>query len=155
MGCGTGAFALHAAPYYRKIYAVDIARAMLGRARRKARKAGLTNIEFRRGGFLTYEHADDPVDAVVSVLALHHLPDFWNRGLPPTCMLQPAAASITGRRLPVRRSPVRGRHHAVYRDDDLDTGQPRRRRARARGTAPILDHKGLLERAGFHIDDAT
>jgi ubiquinone/menaquinone biosynthesis C-methylase UbiE len=77
MGCGTGAFAIHAAPHYRRIYAVDIAQAMLGRARRKAKKAGLTNIEFHRGGFLTYEHADSPVDAVVSVLALHHLPDFW------------------------------------------------------------------------------
>jgi ubiquinone/menaquinone biosynthesis C-methylase UbiE len=77
MGCGTGAFAVHAAPHYRKVHAVDIARAMLGRARRKARKAGVTNIEFHHGGFLTYEHADGPVDAVVSVLALHHLPDFW------------------------------------------------------------------------------
>jgi len=77
MGCGTGAFTIHAARHYRKIYAVDIAKAMLGRARRKARKAGLANIEFHRGGFLTYEHADSPVDAVVSVVALHHLPDFW------------------------------------------------------------------------------
>ena len=66
MGCGTGAFAVHAAPHYRKIYAVDVARAMLRCARRKARKAGLTNIEFRRGGFLTYEHTDEPVDAIVS-----------------------------------------------------------------------------------------
>ncbi len=77
MGCGTGAFALHAAAYYRKVYAVDVAKAMLGRARRKAKKAGLTNIEFRHGGFLTYEHADPPVDAIVSMVALHHLPDFW------------------------------------------------------------------------------
>ncbi len=77
MGCGTGAFAIHAAEHYRKVYAVDVARAMLNRARRKARRAGLGNIEFRRGGFLTYEHPDDPVDAVVSVMALHHLPDFW------------------------------------------------------------------------------
>jgi len=77
MGCGTGAFAIHAAPYCRKVYAVDVAKAMLGRARRKAKKAGLTNIEFRRGGFLTYEHTDSPVDAIVSVVALHHLPDFW------------------------------------------------------------------------------
>jgi putative AdoMet-dependent methyltransferase len=77
MGCGTGAFALHAAAYYQKIHAVDIAQAMLSRARRKAKKAGLTNIEFHRGGFLTYEHMDRPVDAVVSTLALHHLPDFW------------------------------------------------------------------------------
>ena len=29
MGCGTGAFVIHAAPYYRKLYAVDAAGAML------------------------------------------------------------------------------------------------------------------------------
>ena len=77
MGCGTGAFALHAAAHVRKIYAVDVSRAMLGRARRKARKARLSNIEFRRGGFLTYEHRAEPADAIVSAAALHHLPDFW------------------------------------------------------------------------------
>jgi putative AdoMet-dependent methyltransferase len=76
MGCGAGAFALHAAPHYRKVYAVDVAGAMLARACRKARRAGLMNVEFRRG-FLTYEHTGDPVDAMVSGLALHHLPDFW------------------------------------------------------------------------------
>lgn len=77
MGCGTGAFALHASTRCRQIYAVDVSRAMLNRARRKARRARLTNIEFRRGGFLTYEHEGEPVDAIVSVAALHHLPDFW------------------------------------------------------------------------------
>jgi putative AdoMet-dependent methyltransferase len=77
MGCGTGAFAIPAAWHYRKVHAVDVARAMLGRARRKAKKAGLANLEFHRGGFLTYQHTDHPVDAVVSVAALHHLPDFW------------------------------------------------------------------------------
>jgi len=77
MGCGTGAFALHAAERYRKIYAVDVSKAMLGRARRKAKRAGLNNLEFHHGGFLTYEHIGPPVDAIVSAAALHHLPDFW------------------------------------------------------------------------------
>ncbi|OHB63002.1 MAG: hypothetical protein A2Y77_10610 [Planctomycetes bacterium RBG_13_62_9] len=77
MGCGTGAFAIHAAEHYRKIHAVDVSGAMLRRARRKARRAGLTNIEFHRGGFLTYEHQGKPVDAAVCVAVLHHLPDFW------------------------------------------------------------------------------
>lgn len=77
MGCGTGAFAIHAAKYFKKVFAIDISKAMLRRARRKARKAGLDNIEFCNCGFLTYEHSAEPVDAVVSVAALHHLPDFW------------------------------------------------------------------------------
>jgi putative AdoMet-dependent methyltransferase len=77
MGCGTGAFVIHAAKHFKKVFAVDISKAMLKRARRKARKAELDNIEFCDGGFLTYEHTAEPVDAVVSVAALHHLPDFW------------------------------------------------------------------------------
>ena len=32
MGCGTGAFAVHAAPCYRRIHAVDVSKAMLRRA---------------------------------------------------------------------------------------------------------------------------
>ena len=77
MGCGTGAFAINAASYFKKVYAVDISQAMLKCARRKAKKDGLKNLEFCHGGFLTYRHCAEPVDAVVSTLALHHLPDFW------------------------------------------------------------------------------
>ena len=77
MGCGTGAFAVHAAKHSRKVYAVDVSKAMLRCARRKAKKAKLDNIEFHRAGFLTYEHKAEPVDAIVSTAALHHLPDFW------------------------------------------------------------------------------
>jgi ubiquinone/menaquinone biosynthesis C-methylase UbiE len=77
MGCGTGAFAVHAAKRSGKVYAVDVSKAMLRCARRKAKKAKLDNIEFHRGGFLTYEHKAEPVDAIVSTAVLHHLPDFW------------------------------------------------------------------------------
>jgi putative AdoMet-dependent methyltransferase len=77
MGCGTGAFAINAAKHLKKVYAVDVSKAMLRRARKKARKAKLDNIEFSKGGFLTYTHNAEPVDAIVSMSALHHLPDFW------------------------------------------------------------------------------
>jgi len=77
MGCGPGAFTIHASKCLKKVYAVDISQAMLRIARKKARRAMLDNIEFFHGGFLTYEHYAEPVDAVVSVLVLHHLPDFW------------------------------------------------------------------------------
>jgi len=77
VGCGTGAFALHAASHCRKVYAVDVSKAMLDLARRKAKEANVDNIEFCHGGFLTYEHRAEPADAVVSTVALHHLPDFW------------------------------------------------------------------------------
>jgi len=77
IGCGTGAFAINAARYLRKVYAVDISDAMLKYARKKAARAKLNNIDFFQGGFLTHQHCAEPVDAVVSVLVLHHLPDFW------------------------------------------------------------------------------
>lgn len=77
MGCGTGAFALNVAESCGNVYAVDISEAMLRHCRCEADEKGLTNIRFCRGGFLTYEHDGDPVDAVVSVAVLHHLPDYW------------------------------------------------------------------------------
>jgi len=77
MGCGTGAFVLHAARVCRTVYAVDVSQPMLDCCRRKAEAEGIRNIQFRHGGFLTYEHADLPTDAMVSVAVLHHLPDFW------------------------------------------------------------------------------
>ena len=77
MGVGTGAFTLNAAPHCKTVYAVDVSPVMLDFTRRKAEKAGLNNIVFCHGGFLTYEHHLPAVDAVVSVAVLHHLPDFW------------------------------------------------------------------------------
>ncbi len=76
-GTATGAFAICAAAFSRKVYAVDVSQAMLAYAREKAVLQGISNITFCHGGFLTYVHEDDPVDCIVSSLALHHLPDFW------------------------------------------------------------------------------
>ena len=76
LGAGTGAFSLNAAPHYKTVYAVDVSDAMLAYIRQKAEQAGLSNVVFCKGGFLTYEPAT-PVDAVVSSAALHHLPDMW------------------------------------------------------------------------------
>ncbi|MBF2073285.1 MAG: class I SAM-dependent methyltransferase [Synechococcales cyanobacterium C42_A2020_086] len=76
-GSGTGTFVLEAARRCRRVHAVDVSQAMLHLARYKAAQAALTNIEFHHAGFLTYEHSDDQADAIVSIFALHHLPDFW------------------------------------------------------------------------------
>ena len=77
IGCGTGEFAIAAAGRCSKVIAADVSLPMLEFARQKAKKQKIKNIEFRNAGFLTYEHSGEPVDAVVSQLALHHLPDFW------------------------------------------------------------------------------
>ncbi len=34
-------------------------------------------MKFVKAGFLAYCHQGPPVDAVVTQLALHYLPDFW------------------------------------------------------------------------------
>jgi len=77
LGCGTGAFTLNAAQNCKKIYAVDVSKAMLDFCKNKCRQEGIRNVEFRNAGFLTYKHKAKPVDAIVSRLALHHLPEFW------------------------------------------------------------------------------
>ena len=79
IGTGTGAFSIQAAEKCRKVYAIDVSKVMLEYAQNRAKKAKQKNIEFHHGGFLTYHHNGDPVDFVVSSLALHHLPDFWKQ----------------------------------------------------------------------------
>ncbi len=76
-GSGTGAFAIQAASHCEKVIAVDVSEAMLDMAKQKAKKAGVSNIEFHHAGYLSYDHKLKPVDAIISSLSFHHLPDFW------------------------------------------------------------------------------
>jgi cyclopropane fatty-acyl-phospholipid synthase-like methyltransferase len=78
IGTGTGEFALVAARHCSKVYAVDLSEGMLRYAKKKARSRGINNVRFLQDGFLTYQNST-PVDAVVTQLALHHLPDFWKQ----------------------------------------------------------------------------
>jgi SAM-dependent methyltransferase len=77
LGAGTGRLALAAAPHVGRMVAVDISPAMQAVLRDRIAKAGLSNIECVQAGFLTYEHAGSPADAVFTRNALHQLPDFW------------------------------------------------------------------------------
>jgi len=76
-GTGTGSFAIEVAKHCAQVHAVDISPQMLELAKQKAKEANAENIEFHKSGFLTYTHKGGVLDAVVSQLALHHLPDFW------------------------------------------------------------------------------
>lgn len=76
IGTGTGEFAVRAAARCARVYAADVSEPMLEYARKKAESRDVGNIEFMRAGFLTFT-LDEPVDAIVSQLALHHLPDHW------------------------------------------------------------------------------
>lgn len=77
IGTGTGSFAIEAAKHCEKVIAIDVSPKMLEFAQQKAQMMGIANVEFNHAGFLTYGHTGEPFDAVVSQLALHHLPDFW------------------------------------------------------------------------------
>src|SRR5512137_1403207 len=79
IGTGTGEFALAAARYCSQVYAVDLSIGMLRYAEKKATSRDIKNVNFLQGGFLTYEHPGELVDAVVTQIALHHLPDFWKQ----------------------------------------------------------------------------
>jgi len=77
LGAGTGQFAIAVAAACQRVVAVDVSPVMLQTLRAKAATAGVTNLEVEQAGFLTYDHAGPPADAVYSRYALHHLPDFW------------------------------------------------------------------------------
>jgi len=77
IGTGTGECAIALCGVVKHVYATDISPAMLDYARQKANQRGITNVTFSDGGFLSGFRPDNPVDGVVTQLALHHLPDFW------------------------------------------------------------------------------
>ena len=75
LGAGTGQFTVAVAAVAARVVAVDVSPVMLDRLRSKV--AALTNVTTVHAGFLTFDPAGPPVDAVYSRYALHHLPDFW------------------------------------------------------------------------------
>lgn len=77
LGAGTGRFALAAARRFGHVTAVDVSEAMLGFLPQRAAAAGVANPECVQAGFLSYQHAGPPADAVYTRNALHQLPDFW------------------------------------------------------------------------------
>ncbi|HEX8927725.1 MAG TPA: class I SAM-dependent methyltransferase [Actinomycetota bacterium] len=77
LGAGTGRFALAAARRFGQVTAVDISPAMLEFLRQRATTDGVANLACVQAGFLSYQHAGPPADAVYTRNALHQLPDFW------------------------------------------------------------------------------
>ncbi len=161
MGCGTGAFALHAAPQCRTIHAVDMSQAMLDFTRREAQRAGHTNIHFHHGGLLTYEHQAEPADAMVCVAVLHHLPDFWKQAALKRClaMLKPGGKLYLFDIVFPSANPQLPRHI----DGWIQTiTQKAGERLGGEAAVHVRDEystydwilEGLLRRAGFQIDTA-
>ena len=159
VGCGTGAFARRAAKRGCKVVAIDVSAAMLDFVQWKAKEEGLADVVCRQGGFLTYEHDGPPLDAIHSSLALHHLPDFWK---------QRALCRLAGW---LKKG---GRFHlmdVVFRegltDSDIEAWLAHlREKGGEEMEKSSRDHirkefstftwilEGMLERAGFRIDQA-
>lgn len=78
IGCGTGAFSLHASKYFKKIYAVDVSNEMLYKASTKAKVEHIENIEFVNSGFLQFDPTEQ-IDIIYTKWAFHHLPDYWKQ----------------------------------------------------------------------------
>lgn len=161
IGTGTGEFALAAARRCRKVYAVDLSIGMLRYAEKKARARGVDNVEFLQGGFLTYRHQGMHLNAVVSQIALHHLPDFWKQ----IALLRMAGLLAEGGKLCLR--------DVVYSFDPAKHGKflnefisEAAKRAGPQFAGRISDHvrdeystmdwimQGMIERAGFEIEKA-
>jgi putative AdoMet-dependent methyltransferase len=132
---------------------------MLEFARKKAKKRDVKNIEFHNAGFLTYEHSGEPVDAVVSQIALHHLPDFWKM----IALRRVYSLLKDGGRFYLRDTVysfevdgykdffdnfVEGFRNAVGDEMAVDVETAVREEYSTLGW--IME--GLIERAGFHID---
>jgi len=78
IGCGTGAFSIHAAKYFKKIHAVDVSKKMINAASIKADAQNIRNIEFHNSGFLQFQ-PKEKADIINTKWAFHHLPDYWKQ----------------------------------------------------------------------------
>jgi ubiquinone/menaquinone biosynthesis C-methylase UbiE len=158
IGTGTGAFARAASRHCRTVIAIDVSETMLGHAARRAREDGISNIEYVHAGFLGYEHQGDPLAAVVSQLALHHLPDAWKLvalkrlagavrtggGLYLTDVVFPDEAQLD---FPAYADRLLGRMPADVRDEMA---------VHIRQEYSTFDWimQGILRRAGFAVESA-
>ena len=77
IGTATGRLAIDLSHICKLVYAIDISEPMLDYAREKAKKQGRDNVVFIKAGFLTYQHEEKTLDAVITKFSLHHLPDHW------------------------------------------------------------------------------
>jgi putative AdoMet-dependent methyltransferase len=169
IGTGTGEFPIVAVERCLRVIAADVSLPMLRYARKKAkerlrevgREGDIERIEYVRGGFLTYDHQGEPLDAVVSQFVLHHLPDFWKQ----VALIRIAGMLKDGGRLYIR--DVVYSFDAADYENFFDGYLSRMAEIGGEGTPQdILVHvrdehstmgwvlEGMIERAGFEIERA-
>jgi len=74
-GCGTGLLTIGLQPHVRSIIGVDTSSGMLEVLNEKIAAMGLTNVEARQFDLTSAPLPDQPVDLIVSAMALHHVAD--------------------------------------------------------------------------------
>ena len=76
-GCGTGMDAIDTALHLNdaQVTAIDLSRASLAYAMRKAGEHGLENLQFRHADILEFDGGDDPYHVIISNGVLHHMLD--------------------------------------------------------------------------------
>jgi len=162
IGTGTGEFALAAARHCRKVYAVDLSAGMLRYAEKKAQARDVANVDFLQGGFLTYQHQGEPLDCIVSQIALHHLPDFWKQiALQRIADMLAESGKLCLRDVVYSFDP---RSHEEFLDEFISKAAEK---AGPQFASSISEHvkneystmdwimQGMIERAGFRIEKAT
>ena len=94
---GTGLFSLAAAERAGFVLCTDLSEAMLERAKRKARRRGLTNLDFARRDLTALPDPDGGFDVVIAANVLHLLPapdeavrELWRVTAPGGRLLLPA-----------------------------------------------------------------
>ncbi|MDY6857431.1 MAG: class I SAM-dependent methyltransferase [Thermodesulfobacteriota bacterium] len=79
IGCGTGSLTTRFSNICKHVYAADSSEAMVKVLKSKMEKQNISNITAIQAGLLSYEHSGEKLDAIVSNICLHHLPDFWKQ----------------------------------------------------------------------------
>jgi len=74
-GCGPGHFILELAKRSRKVVAVDLQAGMLKKAKHKAEKAGVCNVEFLQSNGAAIELPDSSVDLIMLFTVFHEIGD--------------------------------------------------------------------------------
>jgi ubiquinone/menaquinone biosynthesis C-methylase UbiE len=72
VACGPGVVTASLAPSAESVVALDATQEMLGKAKARCAKAGLTNVSFRQGNAEALPFGDGEFDGVVTRLAVHH-----------------------------------------------------------------------------------
>lgn len=158
IGCGTGRFARAAAKAGYDVTAVDVSKVMLEYVESKIEnQSGV--IKTKHAGFLTMDFQEDSFDAVVSGLALHHLPDVWKYA----ALLNIAKVLKNGGEFILRDVVFvceENQRPEVCMDNFVEVVPGAMRQASAKHAATEFSTydwimEGLIERAGFEIISET